>query len=192
MKKNSFLICLFFISFFVFGQTENDFNYVVVGSGSAQRIQITGYKGTADHVVIPSMINGIQVHSIGPYSFAGDRDIVSVTISSGIIIIATNAFYHCINLKNIVFPDTLIIIGDGAFSNCRNLTDVQFPDSLTHIGEYAFWDCFELKQFNYPRDLEQIGTLAFGGITNLHNNLDINILNTIISKFGSYIFADER
>ena len=48
------------------------------------------------------------------------------------------SFYGCINLKEIVFPNSEIHIGEEAFLSCDKLTEVTIPATVTQIGEDAF------------------------------------------------------
>src|SRR5262245_30719444 len=66
-----------------------------------ERVTITGYTGASLHVVIPSMINGLPVTSIGTGAvFSGS--IASFTIPDSITNIADGAFYYCASLTNIM------------------------------------------------------------------------------------------
>ena len=58
-----------------------------------------------------------------------------------------SAFYGCVNLKIIVFPDDskLTTIGDNAFENCKNLNIINIPPSLQYIGKDAFLGCNKIK-----------------------------------------------
>lgn len=62
-------------------------------------ITIIDYKGTDEHVVIPSKINNIPVTVIG-----------------------TNAFKDAVNLKSIVIPESVTTIDETGFIDCTNLT----------------------------------------------------------------------
>ncbi len=59
-----------------------------------------------------------------------------------------NAFRGCVALTTInggKLPATLKTIGDAAFWGCIGLTSVEFPESVEKIGELAYYDCTGLE-----------------------------------------------
>ena len=48
-------------------------------------------------------------------------------------------------------------IGEGAFYNCIDLTNVIIPNSITSIGKYAFAGCRYLKNIMIPESVINIG-----------------------------------
>lgn len=60
------------------------------------------------------------------------------------------AFFQCVNLKQITFPDMLIHIGGKAFGNCVKLTSINIPEGVEIIGNYAFYNCSELASVSIP------------------------------------------
>jgi hypothetical protein len=85
---------------------------------------ITGCIDTcqSSDLLIPDIINGFSVTSIGPEAFS-DQQLTSVTI-----------------------PDSVISISSYAFSN-NQLTSVTIPDSVTNIGFSAFIDNYLTNVF---------------------------------------------
>lgn len=55
--------------------------------------------------------------------------------------IATDAFYNCQSLTQILLPSGLEIIDDWAFENCTGLTTVSIPSLVRSIGSEAFYNC---------------------------------------------------
>lgn len=51
-------------------------------------------------------------------------------IPDGVTEIAADAFYECINIKNITIPDGVTLIGGGAFFGCENLEKTISPTVL--------------------------------------------------------------
>jgi len=64
--------------------------------------------------------------------------------------IGNNAFYNCINLKNVEIPDSVTNIASYAFYDCSSLTSVVIPDSVTSIGDRAFYGCSRLTEITLP------------------------------------------
>ena len=97
-----------------------DATYSLTYSVSNGKATITGYSRTAlGDLVIPSIIDGYPVTSIGK-----------------------SAFSWCSGLTRITIPDSVTSIGEWAFAGCSGLTgSLTIPGSVTSIGEWAFSDC---------------------------------------------------
>ena len=81
---------------------------------NSDQIEIKHYNTSCgSDVVIPNMIGGKKVTSIG------------------------NSAFFLNQLTSVVIPDSVTSIGDFAFSN-NQLTSVVIPDSVTSIGNSAF------------------------------------------------------
>jgi uncharacterized repeat protein (TIGR02543 family) len=95
--------------------------YIFVFNPATQ--EITDYLGPGGSVVIPSVIDGVDVTSIGATAF----------VNKG--------------LSSVVIPDTVTTIKGntpsayGAFGNNPGLAEVTFSSSLTSVGQNAFWNC---------------------------------------------------
>ena len=75
-------------------------------------VTITGYdKKVSGELIIPSVIEGNPVTSIG-----------------------TQAFSKCTSLTNVMIGNGVTSIGEGAFWRCTSLTSITIPDSVTSIG----------------------------------------------------------
>jgi len=126
----------------------------LVGSAGAQftfvtnndAIILTGYGGPGGVVTIPSATNGYPVVSIQG-AFNANSQVTSVIISHGITNITFATFGACLNLTNVVLPDTLISIGQNAFEQ-TGLGSVTLPASVANIGEAAFGYCQNLQALN--------------------------------------------
>ena len=95
--------------------TNGDFVFTI-GDDSAS---VKSYKGTAQNVVIPSVINGKTVISIDTAAFSGNNSITSVVIPETIESIMDYAFIDCTNLSTITANklDNIKSIGIAAFYN---------------------------------------------------------------------------
>ncbi len=82
-----------------------------VEDGSAT---ITGYTGDDEHLVIPSVIDGYTVSSIGDNAFTS-KQLKSVIITNGITKIGWFAFYECTSLSTVTIPSSISSIGYSAF-----------------------------------------------------------------------------
>jgi hypothetical protein len=79
--------------------------------------------------------------------------------------IPSGAFIYCINLKEIVLPDSVKSI-EGVLG-CPKLARITLPPALESIGNSAFDGCTRLALTELPPTLESIGEDAFCGCTNL-------------------------
>lgn len=127
-------------------------------------VSITGYKGTAEMVTVPSEIDGKAVSSIR--GFDGHEEIKHVIISEGIVNLeyvnfTSGVFEGCKNLKIVSLPRTMRVIGAYAFYRCDMLENIILPDNLCSIGEYAFFGCSLLKKVIIPDSVNYIGNMAF-------------------------------
>lgn len=84
---------------------------------------VTGYRGTASGVEVPSEIEGHPVVGIGKKTFLSQK-----------------------NLRRIVLPDTLEEVGDWAFAHCDGLTAVEFPGRGIRFGRAVFKECGRLSR----------------------------------------------
>ena len=111
---------------------EKYFTYVEVEGG----IEITDYKeeGGKD-VVIPSMIEGSNVISIGTRAFYYNQ-LTSVTIPNSVTSIGNSAFYYN-KLTSVIIPSSVTTIGWGAFRN-NQLTSVIISEGVKAISAIAF------------------------------------------------------
>ncbi|MCD7777541.1 MAG: leucine-rich repeat protein [Clostridiales bacterium] len=120
--------------------SESDFKF------NSSTGTITGYKGTATNVVIPSSIGGVAVKAIGNYAFQDiDVDLVSLTIPEGVESIGTAAFAFLWYLESVTLPESLKTIGDSAFLYCSSLTEISIPSGVTSIEHRAFGNCEALE-----------------------------------------------
>ncbi len=103
------------------------------------RVTITNCDNAATgELVIPDIIEGNPVTSIGEYAFRKCRSLTSITIPNSVTSIGSNAFSTCSSLTSITIPDSVTSIGHSAFLFCASLTDITIPDSVTRIGGLAF------------------------------------------------------
>lgn len=81
------------------------------------KVEITAYSGTDTEIVIPGIIDGNEVKSIGRGAFKGNPDITHVTIAEGITSIGYDAFSGCEKLAAVSIPSTVINWNDTSSNN---------------------------------------------------------------------------
>ena len=96
----------------------NDFEYEIDDS----KVVITDYTGAGGDVVVPDMIDGLPVTTIGESAFSGCTGLTSITLPNSITSIGSKAFSGCTGLTSITLPNSVTTIGRGAFKGCIGLT----------------------------------------------------------------------
>lgn len=134
---------------------------------SGGTIKITGYTGNDSILVIPAMIEGKPVRTIGYSAFSNNTKLQGIIIPSGVTTINDSAFYLCSSLGSISIPNTVTSIGKWAFYGCSSLSNINIPDSVNVIDDYAFQNCSNLRKVTLPKELTQLSSHTFRGCSSL-------------------------
>ena len=137
-------------------------------------------------VIIPSVISGVPVTTIGFYSFSlspdpheeAENPLISVIIPDSVTTIEDSAFYNN-KITTVTIPDSVTYIGAHTFRD-NLLTVVTIPNNLISIGMYAFRDN-QLTTITIPNSVTNIENYAF------MNNQLTSVF--IIGKSSSYSFG---
>lgn len=165
-----FIILLF--SIFVFNSVVTASpNYMQTDSEEEQTgfnidgKKLISYKGNASEITIP-----VQIETISIGAFRDCQTLTDLIINRNCITIDANAFYGCINLKNVTIPEEgsqLKTIGYMAFARCGTLRSISLPSSLEKIDECAFLQCSQLTDITLSQNLKTIGRYAFMSCINI-------------------------
>lgn len=119
--------------------------------------------------------------------FVGRWENETFTVGAGVTNIESNAFAGQYRLKKVIIPDSVKTIGKQAFYNCINLETVEFPDyaQLATIGQYAFRGCENLKTVKLPSNLAAIGTYAFA-----YSGIESIDIPASVKTLGTYAFSN--
>lgn len=93
---------------------ESDFTCI-----TADTVTITGYHGSADVIVIPAQIGGLDVTAIASGAFA-DCDAQTLILPSTMDYVEAGAFVRC-GFATVVLFDNIISISDDSFADCHAL-----------------------------------------------------------------------
>ena len=110
------------------GTTTTLWTYTTDSDGNAM---ITGYKGSASSLAIPSVVDGYTVTKIGSGAFKGNKKITSITM-----------------------PDSVTEIERYAFMNCRNLRNVSLSQNLQNLGYRIFDGDYQIKHIYIPASIQ--------------------------------------
>ncbi len=142
-------------------------SYTVVGDG----ITITGItdyeskESGLGKLVIPEVIDGIPVTSIGEEAFSGSSGFTGeLVLPANVTSIGWRAFYDCSGFTGeLVIPAGVTSIGGSAFYDCNGFTgELVIPAGVTSIEDYAFSYCDGfIGELVIPAGVTSIGEGAF-------------------------------
>lgn len=150
----------------VCAQTANDYEYEVQSDGT---VQIIGYTGDDTKLVIPAVLDGKKVSSIGADAFEGCYSLEQVTISNGIEQIGADAFFSC-SVEKASIPQSVKKIGKRAFSGCYLTVAEQNPSYSSEDGTLfnkdktiliAYSGKSGVTNYKIPDSVKEIGESAF-------------------------------
>lgn len=138
------------------------------------------------------------LRELGRGEFAEAGLLTNVTIPEGVTTLPAEIFRDCKKLENVTLPSTLTKIEiseytyNTAFYNCISLKAINFPQALTYIGRYIFHNCSSLESIELT-GVTEIAENAFYYCRKLENVTFSSKLTTIGSKafYGSIIKSIE-
>lgn len=183
-------------SIFAFAETaqsSGDFTYEVKGNGTAT---ITGYSGEQTDIILPNMIDGYTITSIGDLAFYSEEiqeEAISVTIPDSVVSIGEKAFWNR-NVRSINLPDGLESIGYGSFVGC---SECQFRVSANHpcfaVVDGSLYNktqkelLWPAEGATIPEGIVSIGDYAFYG---RQGGDDIVVIPSSVQSIGNYAFSE--
>lgn len=130
-------------------------------------IFITKYQGTSQTVVVPSVIIGRVVTTIGPNAFRDNGDVRKIVLPQSIKRVEEGAFFGMTSLEWIFLPDSIEYLGVAAFRKCRELKNITLPKHLKKLEEALFRECTALTECIVPNGVEEMGEAVFNGCSHL-------------------------
>ncbi len=102
------------------------FIYEKTETGGREGIEILGYEGTTRRLIIPEMIEGLPVLSIGRHAFTDkNTGIEEITLPKTARCIKAFAFYFCSDLRRLILTDSINDYYDGAIRTSSGLCDIE-------------------------------------------------------------------
>ncbi|MBO4897291.1 MAG: leucine-rich repeat protein, partial [Clostridia bacterium] len=150
------------------GETVTLWTYTLDSSNNAT---VTGYKGSASALVLPSKIDGYTVTAIANSAFKNNTKITSFIMPDTVKTVGSSAFYGCTNLRYVDLSNGIIEIANSTFCGCTSLSSMEIPDSVITIGNSAFNGCTNLSNVQLSKNLETLSYGAFQGcksLTSIH------------------------
>lgn len=127
-------------------------------------VTITGCDKTISGAhIIPDIIEGYPVTSIGSGVFHSCSSLTNIVIGNGVTSIGDFAFCNCSSLTSITISNSVTSIGDNAFTAC-GITSITIPDSVT-IMDYSFIACKALTSITILNSVTNIN--GFNGCSAL-------------------------
>lgn len=98
---------------------------------------IGDYAFTGCKLTKVSFENNTLLKTVGDGAFAANDNLVNIEFG-GLKEIAPFMFAECVQLKEVVIPDTVTYLGESSFEGCTGLRSVTLSKSLTKISSGAF------------------------------------------------------
>ncbi len=116
-------------------------------------------------VVVPASVryNGqvYAVTGIARGAFADAEGLTSIRLSEGLKSIGIEAFKGCMQLQEVVVPNSVTEIGLRAFYNCGWLQRITLGTGVTMIPYAMCMDCYSLRTVSIPDQVTTVGSYAF-------------------------------
>lgn len=93
---------------------------------------------------------GEGITAVGDASFFNTA-VEKIILPSTVIVVRTEAFRDCRQLREVVLNDGLKTIAESAFKRTENLSEISIPDSVKHIGSGCF-ACSSIKNVKLPEN----------------------------------------
>ena len=164
--------------------TSSNWEYVVNG----ENVYIMKYTGTEEDVVVPAVIDGKKVVSIGEDTFTDCKTLKNITLSENIKNIESNSreafpcFNGCDNLKNIIVDENNSEFSskDGVlysknkevillYPRGKNVAEFVIPEHVKYLGRKVFSKCENLKRVSIANGIKDLSDGVFEGCSSLES-----------------------
>ena len=108
---------------------------------------LIGYMGHSAAITLPAGYKG-STYRIGEQTFAGAKQLSSVTIPEAVVEIGKSAFDGCTGLSSMTIPNSVTKVEEKAFNGCSNIATISFGANLTQLGANALAGCTSIQEIN--------------------------------------------
>lgn len=108
-----------------------------------------------------------------------------INLQEGVVRIEEGAFYNCLNITKVTFPDSVTQMGESAFYGCQSLMEIHLSGNLTNIPYEAFENCYSLEEIIIPESVTEIESFAFEGCISLKK---VWIESMKVTNLGYFVF----
>ena len=164
----------------VFSET-NSLTSITTGTGINNISNYFAYNS-----LLLTSINIVSITSIGDYAFSRCLNLSNLIIPNTVTSIGKYAYAECSALDSVALSSALASIGEYAFNNCISLVSVILPESLTALGNNSFDGCVALANITLSSNLSDIEDGTFNGC---HSLVNITLPSSVLS-IGDYAFYD--
>lgn len=109
-----------------------------------------------------------------------------VDLPESLLKISHSAFSECINIEEIIIPESVETIDNYAFFNCKKLTTIELPEKLATISFAMFSGCSSLDNIIIPDNVKLIDTYAFINCS----SIETITIPASVETFGEYSIFD--
>ena len=164
--------------------TSSNWEYGVNG----ENVYIMKYTGTEEDVVVPAVIDGKKVVSIGEDTFTDCKTLKNITLSENIKNIESNSreafpcFNGCDNLENIIVDENNSEFSseDGVlysknkevillYPRGKNVAEFVIPEHVKYLGRKVFSKCENLKRVSIANGIKDLSERVFEGCSSLES-----------------------
>ena len=141
---------------FAGGNAENTGSYLLRFSSGSDNRNIV-YRSAIQKIEIGSNV----LLDTNAFAYCGNLKTITLPFNRLNPSIKLSAFAYCYSLISIVLPSSFTTFGNNAFANCYSLNFVSLPKTITSLANYIFDNCYSLTCITLPPDLSSTGTYAF-------------------------------
>lgn len=105
-------------------------------------------------------------------------------LGDNVLVIESNAFQNCKNIKKFRLPEGLKGIGSSAFDGCT-MEAINVPNSVEKIDMFAFQNCTNLKKFAVPTSTSDVTSFMLAYC----DSLEYLYIHKDVTHIGSYAFT---
>jgi hypothetical protein len=147
---------------------SGDYSYALNSDSSSYILM--EYTGIDTNIITPKKFKGKPISRIGSFAFYGNKNLMSITITSNIKSLGGLSFGNCTSLKNIKFmKGGKYEIGHCAFRGCSKLNKVDLTGvKILRASSFAW--CKSLKKLVCPKNVVYFGANCF-----YNDNIDLTI-----------------